>query len=404
VSLTHNTPVVVEFEEHDGQLEVATSAARFRVVACGRRWGKTLLASMLALEHALENEKALVWWVAPIYKQTKIAMRMFLVNIPAAYMEVNRTDNVITFPHNGSRIAFLSGDNPATLRGEGVDLLVVDECAFVKEEAWEQALRPTLSDTGGKALLIGTFNGMNFFYDLYQRGQDPAFSEWESWRFTTAENPHIPLGEVDEARRTLPREIFEQEYESSPLSYAGAVFYGESVQQSVDKGAGIMHNPELPTYAGLDWGYHNTALEICQETADSHVRWIDEHVWQGYELNERCRQIAEYVDRYSIQEIYADAAGATEIITLSEYLRETTTQCSIQPVPFNKFKTRGIEVRRYYLERGLEAMSTSCHQLAHDTRIYHYKEDSEDVEKVDDHTVDAATAYYATREMGRIGD
>lgn len=395
--------VIIDFEEHDGQLEVATSPARFRVVACGRRWGKTLLASMLALEYAVENPKSLVWWVAPVYQQTAIAMRMFMVNVPGSMMQVNRAERVIEFPHNGSRIMFKSADNPATLRGEGVDFLVVDECAFVKEEAWEQALRPTLADTGGDALLIGTFNGMNFFYDLYQRGQDPEHAEWQSWRFKTIDNPHISPGDIDEARRTLPREVFEQEFESSPLSYAGAVFYGESVQRSVDRGAAVEYRPDLTTYAGLDWGYHNTALEVCQETADDHVEWIDEHVWQGVELNERCRQIAQYVDRYNIEEIYADAAGATEIITLAEHLRNTRANPSIQPVPFNKFKARGIEVRRYYLERGLEALGPECRHLVHDTRIYHYKEDSEDVEKVHDHTVDAATAYYATREMGRAG-
>lgn len=392
----------IKFTPHEGQRAVIESRARFRVVACGRRWGKTLVSSMLTVEEATQKPERLCWWVAPVYDQAKIAFRIFLKNLPPNIMEVNRTEKSIYFPHNGSRVEFKSADRPETLRGEGVDWLVVDEAAFVKEDAWNGALRPTLSDTHGYALLIGTFDGdENWFYEGYERGQDPEHEAWESWRFRTADNPYIPASEIEEARRTLPQAVFEQEYESSPLSYAGAVFAGAQVQAAWERGAGLEFIPfTFTTEAGLDWGYTNpTALEVAQITPDDYVRWVDETLWHSVELNERCAEIALKCKRLGISRIYADAAGKDENVTLAKHLKNLGVKTTIKPVPFNKFKTTGITARRWHLERGREAISHNCRVLFRDTKRYRYKEDAakEDVIKEDDHTVDATIALYATR-------
>jgi hypothetical protein len=396
-------PLDIEFTPHEAQRAVVSSPARFRVVACGRRWGKTLLSSILVLEHALTTPGSLSWWVAPVYSQTDIAFRMFLRNLPPQLITVNRAHKTIDLKSTGSRVVFKSGDNPDTLRGEGVSFLCVDEAAFIKEDVWYASLRPTLSDTDGQALLIGTFAGENWFYEEYERGQDPLEEEYASWRFPTSTNPYIPAKEIEIARRTLPRETFEQEYESSPLSYKGAVFNGLYLQEAIDRGQVVSPRySELPTYAGLDWGYTApTALEVCQEDPEGRISWIDEQLWTATELNERCEHIVQLAATWRIRRIYADAAGATENATLGAYLARAGLDCTVKPVSFSKFKERGIQVRRFHLERGLESISPRCKQLAHNSKRYRYKEDSEDVEKKDDHTCDAATAFYASRPVRR---
>jgi hypothetical protein len=390
-------PVEIDLELHAGQEEVYGSPARFRVVACGRRWGKTTLAHGEVIVYGATNPGSVIWWVAPTYQQSMIAFRMLLATLPPSLREVNRSDKVITL-WNGTRISIKSGDRFDHLRGEGVDFLVLDEAAFLREEAWHAALRPTLSDKLGSALLIGTFDGENWFYDAYEMGQSPEHPEWASWRKPTVDNPHIAPSEVEAARRTLPKAVFEQEYLANPLSYVGAVFDGELVQRAIERGRDCAPLADDPRYAGLDWGYTNeTALQVCAEDAEGRVAWIDERMWTATELNVRCERIAALCRTHGVLRIMADAAGATENRTLAETLKRHGLKTRVLPVPFGKYKEAAINTRRWYLEQGLEAITERAPKLAAETKRYRYKEESEDILKEDDHGVDAATAFYATR-------
>lgn len=403
---TLQTPNRIRLDLHPAQREIHASNARFRVASTGRRFGKTTLAVGELVVHAARNRGSVLWWVAPVYQQSQIAFKMLLSMLPPSTRVANRSDREVLL-WNGSVIAFKSADRPDNLRGEGVSFLVVDEAAYVKAETWQAALRPTLSDTGGRALLASTFFGENYLYDLYQRGQDEEYPEWESWRFPTSANPHIPASEIEEARRTLPHAVFEQEYMANPLVYVGAVFEGAQVQAAIERGALAKYRNELETFAGLDWGYSGeTAFEVCQEDVEGRVAWIDERRWVATELNVRCERIAELCAEYGIEMIAADAAGATEIRTLAETLSRHGLKTTIQPMAFGKWKAAAISTRQWYLERGIEAIGPGCKTLGRETKKYRYKEDSkgvmtEDVVKKDDHGIDGTLAFYATR-AGRM--
>jgi phage FluMu gp28-like protein len=83
-----------------------------------------------------------------------------------------------------------------------------------------------LTDTMGKALLISTPRGKNWFYALYKRGEDEEQSDYESFSFPTISSPYIPDSEVEEARQTLPEDVFAQEYGGEFLEEAAGVFHG----------------------------------------------------------------------------------------------------------------------------------------------------------------------------------
>lgn len=392
------THVRLDLGLHPGQKEVWNSQARFRVVACGRQWGKSRLGSAIAFEGALKGKA--VWWVAPDYPRAIIGWRLIKSltrQIPGA--EVKESEFLITFG-SGGWLQVKGAHNEGALRGVTLDQLVVDEAAFMRAERWHSELRPTLAVREGSAVFISTFDGENFFYDLYLRGQDPEDSEWESWRKPSSENPYLDPAEVEEARRTTPRAEFEQEWLANPLVYVGAVFDGEDVEAAIGRAAS--YSPDLPSYAGLDWGYTNpTALEVCQEDVEGRVRWIDERLWTATELTARCEAIADICADYGVAMMATDAAGATENATLAAAFKRRGTPTTIKPVPFSKFKEAGISARRWYLESGMEAISQSCSHLGQDTKRYRYQENKEDVVKENDHTVDAATAFYATRS-GRM--
>jgi len=207
---------------HPKQREVALDPTRFKVVTSGRRWGKTRLGAALCIMTAGKGGRA--WWVAPTYPVASVGWRLIhrmARQVPGAV--IRQGDRMVTFP-NGGEIQVRSADNPDSLRGEGLDFVVMDECAFIQEDAWLEALRPALSDRKGRAMFISTPKGRNWFWRLWQKCLDDQDHEWRGWQLPTADNPYIDPVEIEAARRGLPERIFAQEYLAEFLDDAGGVF------------------------------------------------------------------------------------------------------------------------------------------------------------------------------------
>ena len=206
---------------HPNQRAVARDPARFRVLACGRRWGKSRLGALLCISAALERGRA--WWVSPNYPMSAIGWReikALAVQIPG--VTVRESDRMVLMP-GGGYIQIKSADNPNSLRGEGLDFLVMDECAFTDGEAWREALRPTLADRKGRALFISTPKGRNWFWELYLAGM-AGRDDTKAWTFPTTDNPFIDPAEVEAARKSLPEIIYRQEFLAEFVDSEGAVF------------------------------------------------------------------------------------------------------------------------------------------------------------------------------------
>ena len=218
-----STITVQLYTPHAGQVPIHKSNARFRVVTCGRRFGKTLLACNEFVKFGCEHPKALLAWVSPTYRQSKIAYRLIKQALGQLISHTSDSELSIELPH-GARMIFCSSDNYDALRGIGVHFLVMDECATIAEKAWSEALRPTLSDTKGRALFLGTPKGRNFFYRLFQRGLDPLYPDWVSFTAPTSANPYIPREEIEAARRELPEMVYQQEYLATFLADSAGVF------------------------------------------------------------------------------------------------------------------------------------------------------------------------------------
>ena len=128
---------------HDGQMEVAKSNARFKVLSAGRRWGKTRLGVWLCLEQAWKGKRS--WWVAPTYAMALEGWKD-LRNIGIEYGTVIKESEKTIITPLGGMVSIRSADNPDRLRGAGLDFVVLDECAFMKENTWAEVIRPTLTE------------------------------------------------------------------------------------------------------------------------------------------------------------------------------------------------------------------------------------------------------------------
>ena len=213
------------YTPHEGQKLLHNSKARFRLATCGRRWGKTYAGVNEIMKNAWEMPRTTNWWVAPVYPQAMLAYRLLNQNYHKVIKDKSKTDKVIRLQNN-SLVEFRSADNYDALRGSGVNLMILDEAAHINRSAWEEALRPTLSDTLGRAIFLSTPKGRNWFFELYGRGVDDSYPDYESFKFPTASNPYIAAEEVEEARRTLPTDVFRQEYEAEFLEDSAGVFRG----------------------------------------------------------------------------------------------------------------------------------------------------------------------------------
>ena len=207
------------------QQEVVNADQRFKVIVAGRRFGKTFLSiNRLCYEARMPDRT--VWYVAPTYKQAKMiafkALKRKLTQLRWA-KKINETE--LSFElKNGSTIALKGADNYDSLRGIGLDYLVLDEFADIDPEAWYETLRPTLSDKQGGALFLGTPKGLNWAHDLVTAA-DEYPDEWRSFSFTTLEGGNVKPEEIEAARRTLDERTFRQEYEATFETFSGRVFY-----------------------------------------------------------------------------------------------------------------------------------------------------------------------------------
>tara|TARA_B100000925_G_C22000840_1_gene471208 strand:+ start:965 stop:2227 length:1263 start_codon:yes stop_codon:yes gene_type:complete len=214
---------------HDNQQTVADSDARWKILCAGRRFGKTRLGVQLCIETAMAGKRA--WWVAPTFSIARVGWRDIMLagfDLERLGAEVKMGDMIVSFP-NGGFIAVKSADNPQRLRGEGLDFLVMDEAAFVKEETWTEVLRPTLTERKGSALFISTPRGMNnWFYRLWQDADDRE--DWQKFKFSTVDNPAIDPEELDSAKQEIGSLTFAQEYEAEFVNEGTQLFKQEWFQ------------------------------------------------------------------------------------------------------------------------------------------------------------------------------
>ena len=269
------------------QSQVIKDKARFRVLITGRRFGKTYLA-INELAKFASRSKQKVWYVAPTYRQAKQICWNELKErlIEHKWVKtINNSDLTIILKNNSS-ITLRGADNEQSLRGVGLNFLVMDEFADIHKEAWYEVLRPTLSDTGGHALFCGSPRGFgNWSYELFKQGE--SNKDWQSFKYTTLEGGQVSSEEIEQAKQDLDVRTFQQEYEATFVNYSGMIYYNFNRQKNIiekyERDSAFLH-------IGLDFNVDPMTAVVCIIERDI-VIVVDEIQIYSSNTQEMCEEI-----------------------------------------------------------------------------------------------------------------
>ena len=286
------------------QQKVWNSKARFKVVAAGRRTGKSRLAAYLLIFYGLQAKTGHVFYVAPTQGQARDILWHSLLDVGHSVIKGSHINNLQITLINGATISLKGADRPETMRGVSLKYLVMDEYADMKPEVWEQILRPALADQKGGALFIGTPMGRNHFYDLYTYATIGEDETYEGWHYTSYDNPILDPLEIDTAKKSMSSFAFRQEFMASFEAQGSDIFKEDWIKVSTEEPdvgdyyiaidmAGFEDVGKKKKKSRLD----NTAISITKVNQDGW--WVKEIIYGRWTFEETVLNIFKAVEEYN---------------------------------------------------------------------------------------------------------
>lgn len=345
------------------QAEIARAKVRFKVICAGRRAGKTRLCATMAIKRALEG--GYVWWVGPYHKQAQIGWK----ELTAIARQIPDTKILLSEKRiefcSGGIIEVRSADNPDNLRGAGLDLIIIDEAAFIKKGVWTEALRPTLSDRQGRAVLISTPKGRNEFFRLFQKGLKGE-DDWQSWTFPSSANPFIPKEEWEIAKKELPEDVYRQEILAQFLDDSAGVF--RNVKNCIKPIVSLNKNSVRSYVMGVDLAKSRdyTAIVIMDRKTGEVIKT---YRWNKIDWLYTKRKIVEIAKQYKAQ-VLVDETGVGNPV-VEDLKRESI---NIKGFIFtNSSKKELINDLQVAFETARLTISPSEKTLIEEIQIYEYE-------------------------------
>lgn len=331
------------------QQEVFKDRTRFKVVAAGRRCGKSRLSAVTLLIEALNcPEGSAVMYIAPTLGQARTIIWDLLHDLGRPVIKSSHINNLEITLVNGRKILVRGADNPDSLRGVSLTYVVLDECAFIKQEIWEKVIRAALSDKKGRALFISTPSGRNWFYDVYKLGKEASDEEWKSWHKTTADNETIDPKEIEAAKRTLSSFAFKQEYLSSFDTSGSDIFKEHWIKKGPEpKDGSWIIAIDLAGFEDISDGSQNKkrldehAIAIVKVTDDG-TWWVKKIEHGRWDIKDTCMRILKNIKEFEPLSVGIERGTAKNaaLTILQDMMRQYNTFAHIQTLTHgNKKKT-----------------------------------------------------------------
>lgn len=409
------------YQPHPNQQKILASQARFKVIVCGRRFGKTTLAINELIYHALLKSGSDYWYVAPTYRQAKeIAWRMLkkvYLSLPEQLRGEKNESELWVEVGNKSRVSLKGADNEDSLRGSALDGIIVDEVDSVRnwQYLWHEVLAPSLVDRRGWGWFIGTPKG---FYNLYNLSTLKD-SEYASFHFTSYDNPYLDQKEIDKERARITENSFAQEYLADFRKYTGLVF------KEFDREIHTIPSVDLPGsdsyYRCIDFGAVNpTACLYIRVDSDGNFYVYDEYYESEKSTEDNAYAIRAKHPQTNFIATFGDPSGKQERIDYAKY-GVHITQANKQVLDAVTGKVQPTDDHSWILHRiGLIQERLKVNPVTRRPRLFIHKDcvntirefesyrwqerkdlslNAKDVpEKADDHTIDALGYFMCSYE------
>lgn len=349
---------------------IAEDVHRFRVINCGRRFGKTTLAVEEIKGKAVAKTSRIAY-VAPTYQQARdIAWEMLKKELSPIATNINESRLEITVKNLENDTSFITlrgWESIETLRGQSFDFIVIDEVASMRNfwSSWQEVVRPTLTDRKGEAMFISTPKGFNHFYDLYNFQERDV--DYKSFHFTTYDNPFIPVEEIDKAKIEIPETRFHQEYMADFRKTEGLVYKEFDRTRHVYSDRNL--EPEYPTdtLAGIDWGWTNPA------SSHKYKKSADRHYWitsEFFKSGKTTSEIIEQVKQYGANKVYPDPAEPDR--------NEEARKAGLNIRDVSKDVEAGIACVQELFKQNRIHIHSSCENMIWELETYSYPEKKPD--------------------------
>ncbi len=263
------------------------------------------MAAVSLILNALNGKPGATFYVGPTQGQARDVMWNMIFELAGEIIESSNINNLEIVLAGGNKINLKGADRPDTLRGVSLKHLVLDEYAYMKPDVWEAILRPALSDRKGSAIFISTPDGRNHMYDMYISAMSGQWSTWKAWTFTTYDNPFMDHEEIEQAKSTLPRWAFQQEYMAN-YDAQGSEYFNPEEFKYYDK---LPKGKAGDYYIAVDLaGFEsdrgnktkrrdNSALAIVL-VDDSGTWWVQDMQYGRWTLDETVEKIFKAVEKY----------------------------------------------------------------------------------------------------------
>ncbi|QCW23740.1 putative terminase large subunit [Erwinia phage KEY] len=352
---------------------------RFITACVSRRVGKSFIAYTLGFLKLLEpNVKVLV--VAPNYSLANIGwghIKGLVKKYGLETVRENAKDKEIELA-NGSLFKLASAAQADSAVGRSYDFIIFDEAAISDKggDAFEIQLRPTLDKPNSKALFISTPRGGNWFKQFYERGFRDDLRNWVSIHGTYRDNPRVSLADIEEARKTVSKNYFKQEYEADFSVFEGQIYDTFRIDKNVADLRGMKHffanDSEFETLMGIDVGYRDpTAILTIKYHYDLDIYYVMEEYQQAEKTtSQHALYIQHAIDRYNVDRIFVDSAAA-------QFRQDLAYEHEIASAPAKKSVLDGIACLQALFQQDKIIVDASCTSLIHALANYKWEIDEE---------------------------
>mgnify|MGYP003647273167 CR=1 FL=1 len=285
--------ILIPYKPRPIQKDLHSNMARFSVVVCHRRFGKTVMAVnklikdlVAAKQQGLPRPRAV--YVAPLYRQAKqIAWddaKFYCEKLPG--YKPNESELRIDFLDD-CRLFFIGADNPDSIRGIYADSVVLDEYAQMNPKMWSEVLRPALTDRKGKAMFIGTPKGKNVFWELHKFADNPLNIDWSGHIFKASNTGYVDEGELIAARNDMTEEEYAQEYECSWEAAIKGAYYGRLMESATNdkRVRSVPWESTLPVHTSWDLGIDDSTAIWFYQQSDREIWLINYYESSGAGLD-----------------------------------------------------------------------------------------------------------------------